>query len=140
MSQIETGVYWIENLKTGDVYIGQTSRSFTIRDGEHDTDLVNRLHSNTKLQRAFNKYGRKAFKFRVLERSEGDLNRLEDKWILKKNAFYNVVWSDGTLIERDENGRIIPPAKARVNRFDDPFFKLAVCCAGLFVLLELVKQ
>lgn len=140
MRQVETGIYWIENLKTGDCYVGQTNRSFTIRNGEHDSDLIKRLHSNTKLQRAFNKYGRKAFKFRVLVRTDKNLNKLEDEWIIKKNAFYNVVWSDGTLIERDENGQIIRPSKARSNRFHDPFFKLAIGCAGLFVFLELIKQ
>lgn len=59
-------IYIIVNLKTNKVYIGQTS-DIHRRQKDHIKSLTKGNHRNRYLQRAWNKYGEKAFKFKVLE-------------------------------------------------------------------------
>lgn len=63
----DTGVYTIENLVTGKLYVGSTCRSFTERWSEHVKGLDNDSHCNKHLQSSWNKYGRSVFKFTILE-------------------------------------------------------------------------
>lgn len=77
-----TGVYCILNKVTGKRYIGCASRSFRGRWKEHIGSLNKGKHRNRFLQRAWNKYGAKAFAFTILELCEPEdcLDR-EKAWI-----------------------------------------------------------
>ena len=57
-------VYHIENLITGSLYIGKTNNPRR-RFFQHRYALENKKHCNAHLQNAWNKYGAKAFRFKV---------------------------------------------------------------------------
>lgn len=79
------GIYKIENLINGKLYIGQ-SINLRRREVKHFTELRNNKHVNKHLQRAFNKYGEENFKFGIMlfcEQSE--LTYYEDFFI----KYYN---------------------------------------------------
>lgn len=61
------GVYAIENINTGQRYIGQTTESFERRFWHHRWTLNHQQNSNVALQNAWNEYGEDAFIFRVLK-------------------------------------------------------------------------
>lgn len=61
-------IYCIECLPTGKKYIGQTITKPSQRKARHFSYLDNNMHSNPYLQAAYNKYGRRDFKFYVLEK------------------------------------------------------------------------
>lgn len=61
-----SGIYVILNTKNDMIYIGQT-QDIRKRLREHKSMLNGNYHSNSKLQRAWNKYGEKIFKFKILE-------------------------------------------------------------------------
>lgn len=61
-----SGIYVILNTKNGKVYIGQT-KDFLTRKHHHTYQLTSNCHSNKHLQAAWNKYGEKSFKFKILE-------------------------------------------------------------------------
>jgi group I intron endonuclease len=66
MLRQEPGVYKIEHLESGRIYIGST-HNLRKRWQAHQRGLCAGTHYNTKLQRAWNKYGATAFLFTVLE-------------------------------------------------------------------------
>lgn len=59
------GIYKIENTINKKVYIGQ-SNNILIRFSNHKYELNSNKHSNSHLQRAWNKYGRENFIFDIL--------------------------------------------------------------------------
>lgn len=61
-----SGIYVISNTKNGKIYIGQ-SENISERCKQHRRALNRGNHENCHLQRAWNKYGGKAFKFKILE-------------------------------------------------------------------------
>lgn len=61
----QSGIYIIENSVSGKVYIGQSS-DLARRNIDHFSYLLRGRHDNRHLQNAYNKYGKKAFNFRVL--------------------------------------------------------------------------
>lgn len=63
------GVYAITNLSDGraTTYVGSTILSFRDRWGHHVSALRRRVHSNRRLQRAWNRDGEHSFAFTVLE-------------------------------------------------------------------------
>lgn len=63
------GIYKIENLINGKVYIGQ-SIDIEKRHIGHRSELQNQKHSNRFLQRAWNKYGEINFIFKIIEECE----------------------------------------------------------------------
>lgn len=76
------GIYKIENLINGKVYIGQTKEKFQRRYWLHRWQLRNNSHDNTHLQRAWNKYGEENFSFEIIEiLTEDKLNEREKYWI-----------------------------------------------------------
>lgn len=78
------GVYCIENTINSQKYIGISKIKIDKRVKSHLRQLKNNIHSNEKLQNAYNKYGSDSFKFYVLE-SFDDINIIELK---QKEIYY----------------------------------------------------
>ena len=85
----QPGIYCIENIITGDKYIGQ-SKNISLRLQEHLSCLRNnhhyykKRHIPTILQKAWNKYGEENFKIYVLTYcNQEELNEKEIYWIKK---------------------------------------------------------
>lgn len=75
------GIYKIENLVNGKVYIGQ-SRNISSRIKSHKKELKGKYHRNSHLQSAWNKYGEGNFSFDELMRCKiNDLYYYENLWI-----------------------------------------------------------
>lgn len=75
-------IYLIRNKITDKIYIG-SAIFLQSRIRQHRHDLNKNKHSNSLLQRAWNKYGAEAFEFKVLQLIE-DKNKLleiEQAWI-----------------------------------------------------------
>ena len=72
-----SGIYAIENLVTGKIYIGQATH-IKERWKIHKWSLKENRHINTHLQRSWNKYGKQNFQFIILELcSEIELSKKE---------------------------------------------------------------
>lgn len=84
------GVYQIRNIINDKVYVG-SSKDIYKRKKQHFSSLIQNKHENNKLQKSFNKYGLKNFKFEVLE-TLSDIKELintEQYWIDKLNSVKN---------------------------------------------------
>lgn len=81
---MEAGVYLISNNVNGKCYVGSTIH-LDQRRREHFSKLASNKHINAHLQNAYNKYGREAFDFEVLETIDIDDN-IKDK-LLKREQF-----------------------------------------------------
>lgn len=91
-----SGIYQIINLVTGDCYIGQ-SQNLTKRINKHKSLLTRGLHKNLRIQRAWNKYSKKVFEFRIVQLCcINELNSLEQYWMNYFNAEYNLSPSSDT--------------------------------------------
>ena len=75
MQMNKKGIYKIRNKVNGMLYIGKTESSFEQRWKQHLFDLMECTHSNSRLQKDFQKYGISAFTFSIVE-------VLEDKAIM----------------------------------------------------------
>lgn len=86
-----TGIYKIENLVNGKVYIGQAV-DIECRWISHISMLKNNKHHSKHLQNSWNKYGEENFKFEIIEEcSFEELNEKEIYWINKfKENCYNL--------------------------------------------------
>lgn len=82
---MEAGVYLISNNVNGKCYVGSTVH-LDQRRREHFSRLANNKHINAHLQNAYNKYGREAFDFEILETIDIDDN-IKDK-LLKREQFW----------------------------------------------------
>lgn len=86
-------IYVIVHTKSGKVYIGQ-AQHIQRRWYEHKRTLNNGNHHNRYLQRAWNKYGEKAFKFLILEYCSVDkLDEREQHFLniyIAKGNCYNI--------------------------------------------------
>lgn len=100
-----SGIYIIKNVKNGMFYLGQ-AQNLRRRRNEHFNKLQLNKHGNCHLQRAWNKYGEKAFEFIVLEYIP--IEKLDEREIYfvalyrERNMCYNM--QDGGHTPR---GRII---------------------------------
>ena len=75
------GIYHITNLKSGKVYIGQSTDIYK-RFRDHKEALNGGYHQNRYLQNAWNKHGEANFIFGILEEcAEEDLVKREQFWI-----------------------------------------------------------
>lgn len=63
---MKSGVYIIKNTISGKLYVGSTN-NFSMRWKRHICDLNKQIHTGTKLQRAWDKYGQDSFEFCVIE-------------------------------------------------------------------------
>jgi group I intron endonuclease len=101
-----SGIYAIRHAETGKVYIG-SSINIKQRWNAHKSALQKNIHDNEHLQNAWNKYGKEAFVFEILEEdvSEELFENKENDYIVKyriaskeTNIFdnekgYNMCWS-----------------------------------------------
>ena len=87
------GIYQIRNLINNFVYIGQTKDSFWNRFLNHKNRLERNAHTNIKLMKDWNLYGKENFVFEILEIGDNTvLDELERKYIKnakEKNISYN---------------------------------------------------
>jgi group I intron endonuclease len=63
---MNSGIYKITNKVNGKFYIG-SSKNIKERWKQHRSDLKSGSHSNPHLQNSYNKYGKKNFKFEIIE-------------------------------------------------------------------------
>lgn len=109
----KTGVYAITNNVNGKRYVGSTAVSFTKRWRDHRRDLSRGTHDNSRLQRAWDKYGASAFEFIVLCVCEpNECINNEQIWIDKcdsanRTSGYNLAPIAGSSLGRKhtEQGR-----------------------------------
>lgn len=103
-STYNTGVYKITNMVNGKIYVGSAAVSFGSRFAAHLTALRDGKHHNQHLQRAYEKYGRRAFKFFILQRCPPELClAVEQTWINKLNTTdrtigYNIAPTAGSML------------------------------------------
>jgi len=81
------GIYKIENLVNGKVYIG-SSCDIKKRWRDHKYQLRHNKHYNNYLQNSWNKYREDNFKFKIVEETK-DLQIREQYWIDSLNSFNN---------------------------------------------------
>jgi len=78
------GVYRIRNLKTGKIYVGGTTQTFSERWGQHKSKLESGTHANHGLQSDWNTHGEAGFAFEVLEPTEMEsVPAAEQRWLDK---------------------------------------------------------
>lgn len=83
------GIYAIEHIPTGKMYIG-SSIDILDRWGQHKKDLRAGKHHSVYLQRAWNKYGIRVFTLKILEGCRRlDLLFKEQEWFNKLRPFDN---------------------------------------------------
>ena len=83
---MKSGIYMILNIVNNKYYIGSTS-NLPIRKSNHFTKLKQNKHVNQHLQYSYNKYGKDAFSFIILENCDrSDLIERELYWMTLKNS------------------------------------------------------
>ena len=93
---MKAGVYLISNNVNGKCYVGSTIH-LDQRRKQHFSRLEHNKHVNKHLQNAYNKYGREAFEFEVLEIIDIDdsikenLLMREQFWIDNLKPAYNIL-------------------------------------------------
>ena len=87
---MDQGIYVIRCSVSGKVYVG-SSKKMHERWMEHKRSLRNNKHHSQHLQRAWNKYGEKAFEFQIVEEILDPLDLIcrEQKWIDTCDSFKN---------------------------------------------------
>lgn len=116
------GVYKIFNTIDGKFYIG-SSVNIQSRFKQHIKNLDNNCHNNKYLQNAWNKYGKSAFKFIVIEEVE-DVSKLRERenfYITETNCTSHTI---GYNMLRDTNIGLGVSASAEVRK------KISNACKG----------
>ena len=105
----KSGVYAITNVKSNKVYIGSTN-NFTVRWGDHKRNLRSGKHVNSHLQYAWDKYGKGAFKFSVLEyvNNLDNLIETEQYWMDRYREEGVELYNFGLVANRPSLGRKMP--------------------------------
>lgn len=122
------GIYKITNLKNNKCYIGQ-STDIKTRWHNHKFELKNNTHRNPHLQNAFNKYGEKAFEFRILENTfEENLDNAEEYWInyfdsTNPEKGYNLKYGGNTSKKREDIQEQINLVR-ELRRIEAHYFKM----------------
>ncbi len=98
-------LYEIRNEIDGRKYVGVTSRNVESRWREHLKNLSKGIHRNQRLQAAWNKYGKDAFSFSVIESftSLEAMNKAEQDLIISDSNLYNI--AKGESKPKPRNGR-----------------------------------
>ena len=96
--KVRCGVYKITNLANGHKYIG-SAKNVISRMTDHKRDLRKGVHANSRLQRAWDKYGEANFVFEVIEycseevrfdREQSYLPEEKTLKALKDQGYYNL--------------------------------------------------
>lgn len=96
---MNTGVYQILNTVNGKSYVGSTADSFGSRWSKHRHQLRLNKHHSIVLQRAYNKYSEKSFKYTILQYSlPKDCIRKEQWFIDVIKPEYNISQIAGSLL------------------------------------------
>jgi group I intron endonuclease len=93
--QFNSGVYVITNLVNGRRYFGSSCR-IRQRWARHKAELRAGIHSNPRIQRAWNKYGEASFAFKVV------------CWLKKDD----LLWMEQRFIDSNDGGYNMGPARA----------------------------
>jgi group I intron endonuclease len=124
-----TGAYCWLNTINGKRYVGGAYKSLKARRIAHTQALERGDHFNRHLQSAWNKYGKDAFKFIVLEickRDKETITKCEQKWIDYYNSAndkygYNICPNATTAMGRKyteeqkaKNGAKLPSSRAKL--------------------------
>jgi group I intron endonuclease len=115
---IRAGVYMFRNVITGKRYVGSSVKNVHYRRSDHLAQLRHGKHSNRHLQRAWEKYGEKAFVWGVLEYTDDALAR-EQYYIDTLKPEYNIL-----QVARNVVGCI---------RSEETRAKISASCKGLHV-------
>jgi group I intron endonuclease len=109
------GVYKIENVITGDIYVGST-RDIPQRWREHKSQLRHHTHKNPILTEAWDKYGEDAFVMETLEPALDSDHRilLEQVWMDWLKPTYNRAPFAGTCKGMDYPQHWIEKQRARM--------------------------
>jgi group I intron endonuclease len=100
------GVYRITNTVTGKSYIG-SSTDIHRRWIGHRSDLRHNRHHSHYLQHAWNKYGKSAFLWEIVEQcDEETLLQREDKWIAQCGDYNLAVMATKTIHSEETKERI----------------------------------
>lgn len=83
-----SGIYTIENIVNGKIYIGESLDIYRRWHKEHIPQLRRDCHYNKELQKEFNKYGEENFRFEVLERYSEDNPIITKAKILILESYY----------------------------------------------------
>lgn len=111
MSLTSTGIYCIIHKESLKCYIGQSVNIHNRFNG-YLSVANNSIKRQTKLYRAFQKYGRESFDFEIIEKcSEDKLNEREIFWI----AFYDSVKNGYNLTYGGEGGKKSEETKQRMS-------------------------
>lgn len=98
MAEHVSGVYAIEHIASGTLYIGSSHR-VSRRFVEHKRALARNSHVSPYLQHAWNKYGSEAFRFYLLERCEPEVLIVrEQEWLDVYHPEYNVCPTAGSRL------------------------------------------
>ena len=131
---MNTGIYKIENIINGDLYIGQ-SKMINIRITTHKHKLKINHHFNIHLQNAWNKYGENIFIFKtILFCEEKELTYYEQKLVNTWKPKYNIctICVNSSLGRKlsDEHKRNISISKKGIKFSDDHKNKLSKAQQG----------
>lgn len=100
-----SGVYQINNIVTGAIYIG-ASRNIRRRIYSHFCSLRHNYHENPHLQEDYDEYGEDSFRFKMLFAcNPEELHEYEQRYITQLNPVYNCVPHGNTAIWTEERRR-----------------------------------
>jgi group I intron endonuclease len=122
MIPAQPGIYAIVNLTNGRHYVG-SAINIRKRKAVHLCELRKGKHDNSKLQRAFNKYGEAEFRFDVLELVADTtlLIEREQFWMDSTRPFYNILRVAGSSLGRkatdETKAKIAAKARGRKCNF-----------------------
>ena len=92
-----SGIYAIVRKANGDRYVG-SAVDLRVRFRDHRRDLKDNKHHNIHLQRAWNKYGEKAFEFRVLLYCDPELLIMFEQLAISQKSEYNISLTAGSSL------------------------------------------
>lgn len=119
-----SGIYSIQHIASKKIYIGSTNNLYVRRRG-HFSKLRRNCHDNEYLQNAYNKYGRKAFRFAVIEECNVEkLIEREQYWIdfyqaANSKLGYNIAPMAGGRAQSEETrAKISKTLKGRIKSIE----------------------
>lgn len=100
------GVYMIQNMANGNVYVGSSVHVYHRRNC-HYSDLRNKIHRNSRLQKEWDCFGDDQFRFLIVEYvwDKDSLSSREQFWIDSVRPYYNIepqARSNHTMLYTDE--------------------------------------